>query len=758
MGELSTATSVCYEELSAEAARTECERRQAKHALLGRRLLLRNVALLPLACCSALLLIDSAEAQTPNPNLGSCDKNITDCCQALAVETEEACLEYATYGFDRSICNSWVSLAWQACVESCADCEFITESMYRQCKFQLGPLGDGQLIVDYCTSTIENFRLYRCPSACQSLTLGGINGGDFMDAPFLDLCDSDEGRSCMQECGSWYPCRCKIRRGMEHLPDQCDGDPYVSGTIEYNQIVIKPEREYSCGITPPQCMHHKADTTRRDGLELPARCAKYRKCPVDRCLIKRLVCTAPHQCQEVRICDRDEGRCFFQNKMYGSTCDDGLFYTRDDFCDRGWCTGHIDYCKMYNVTCKPLNECTTGGVCQPHNGRCIYQKKDDGTMCDDRRAYTVEDRCHSGLCVGTFVDLCVDWGIVCKAPNSCFEPGVCDSKTGLCSDPIAKPGAEPCDDGDPNTANDTCIDGICLGLIQSDVPMSFQTMGAGECSDRDGYRMASYVGDVADEKECEHWCSVDAQCQGYAYGYPLCSLYGTIRERPPTHTGRAWAFSQAGFPAAVNIESATMAFTGQKPMQCRRKGWVKDEQDPKALLKNVTADTFFSFQSMMIFFVTLLAVFLLPPCLVKTSRSCRRQRTHPMDDDEADDLDEGMSYETSKSTIAQAPEPLEGEDKPKPLEGDSPDNDAAVEKNLEFSGRAESYAGDEEAASPPPDAAAAELPIEDKPPEMPGAAGFDEPPQAPVEKPPRDSAIEPPAGEPPVKRPDSEAA
>ena len=43
-----------------------------------------------------------------------------------------------------------------------------------------------------------------------------------------------------------------------------------------------------------------------------------------------------------------------------------------------------------------------------HRGRCIYVNMRDGTQCDDGRAYTVEDQCENGLCVGRY---CMTWNV-----------------------------------------------------------------------------------------------------------------------------------------------------------------------------------------------------------------------------------------------------------------------------------------------------------------------------------------------------------
>merc|ERR1719394_2212752 len=102
---------------------------------------------------------------------------------------------------------------------------------------------------------------------------------------------------------------------------------------------------------------------------------------------------------------KETGKCEYYPMPKGTNCSDGISFTVNDSCDNGECIGVTDYCKKYNVKCKPLNPtCVTGGTCHPHTGRCTYDNLPDGTPCDDNRSYTVEDRCEKGLCVGMYVN------------------------------------------------------------------------------------------------------------------------------------------------------------------------------------------------------------------------------------------------------------------------------------------------------------------------------------------------------------------
>eukprot|EP01062_Namystynia_karyoxenos_P044466 TRINITY_DN32772_c0_g1_i2.p1 TRINITY_DN32772_c0_g1~~TRINITY_DN32772_c0_g1_i2.p1 ORF type:complete len:1567 (+),score=181.96 TRINITY_DN32772_c0_g1_i2:59-4759(+) len=86
----------------------------------------------------------------------------------------------------------------------------------------------------------------------------------------------------------------------------------------------------------------------------------------------------------------------------------------------------------------------------------------ENTTCDDGNPATVNDTCVSGLCTGV-VDRCA--GRICRASDSCHVAGSCDPVSGLCSDPNRAEGF-PCDDADESTAEDSCHDGRCRGTMK----------------------------------------------------------------------------------------------------------------------------------------------------------------------------------------------------------------------------------------------------------------------------------------------------
>ena len=159
-------------------------------------------------------------------------------------------------------------------------------------------------------------------------------------------------------------------------------------------------------------------------------------------------------------------------------CDDGDACTQLDNCVSGVCAGTTP------VICSPLDQCHDAGVCDSGTGICSNPEKADGTPCDDFDSCSATDACAGGICTGTGMaedgtacddgsactqtdtcaaGVCVGSDpIVCIASGQCHDAGVCDSATGICSDP-AKADGTPCDDDNACTQADTCVGGSCTG-------------------------------------------------------------------------------------------------------------------------------------------------------------------------------------------------------------------------------------------------------------------------------------------------------
>jgi glucose/arabinose dehydrogenase len=101
--------------------------------------------------------------------------------------------------------------------------------------------------------------------------------------------------------------------------------------------------------------------------------------------------------------------------------------------------------------CQSSGACTTG-QCDAALG-CVEVPVANGTACTDGDACTNGDSCQAGLCAPTGV-------LSCSDPGPC-RTGYCDPVLGCSSNPLAD--GSVCSDGDPNTFDDMCQAGVCLG-------------------------------------------------------------------------------------------------------------------------------------------------------------------------------------------------------------------------------------------------------------------------------------------------------
>lgn len=134
-------------------------------------------------------------------------------------------------------------------------------------------------------------------------------------------------------------------------------------------------------------------------------------------------------------------------KANGTGCSDGNLCTQTDTCQGGVCTG------TNPKTCTALDQCHTAGICAPATGLCSNPNKANGTSCNDGNACTQTDSCQSGTCTGTNPK-------VCTALDVCHNVGICNTSTGICSNPN-KPDGTSCVDGTVCNGNETCQLGTC---------------------------------------------------------------------------------------------------------------------------------------------------------------------------------------------------------------------------------------------------------------------------------------------------------
>ncbi|MGM0578259.1 MAG: hypothetical protein ACQEXJ_21225 [Myxococcota bacterium] len=166
-------------------------------------------------------------------------------------------------------------------------------------------------------------------------------------------------------------------------------------------------------------------------------------------------------------------------RLFGP-CDDGDPCTDGTRCNAGVCTGGSDACPCDSFSdCQHLNDgdactglwqCASGNCtldtsnipdCPPSDNPCVavsctegacQETLLDGTWCDDGDPCTVDDQCVEGVCEGE--------ATACDDGNPCTLD-TCSSATGACTYEPAASGTA-CEDGDPCTAGDTCRGGECV--------------------------------------------------------------------------------------------------------------------------------------------------------------------------------------------------------------------------------------------------------------------------------------------------------
>ncbi len=161
---------------------------------------------------------------------------------------------------------------------------------------------------------------------------------------------------------------------------------------------------------------------------------------------------------------------------------DGLARDCDEF-DDGVVNDSCSTCG--NARVETGEDCDDGGASGCCSASCTATN--EGSACDDGLFCTATDLCSEGVCVGAgdpcaaggeCASTCDENGETCNAPadTACASDDdvctddVCDGE-GACVHPL---NSAPCDDADPCTTLDTCVEGTCLGQVvpPSEVVMS----------------------------------------------------------------------------------------------------------------------------------------------------------------------------------------------------------------------------------------------------------------------------------------------
>lgn len=284
-------------------------------------------------------------------------------------------------------------------------------------------------------------------------------------------CDGETDENEELLCDDGNPCTadlCEGEAGCAHpvAPGKCliDGVCYDAGEVSLQNecLICLPEKN-------PVAWSPRAGSCDDGNI-----CTTRDVCENGVCIGKDNVCK----------CEKDEDCAAYED---GNLCNGTLFCNREKYpwvCEVNPST--VVSCDQSNDT-----KCLAN-LCEPQTGKCAMTPVNEGGSCDDGNACTKDDKCQQGMCVGVqyscddFLpcteDVCDGMG-GCKhllAPFYCVigEPGrnascvlhgdvnptnICQWCNAQISATSWSPKPGSCDDHDPCTKNDSCVNGVCVG-------------------------------------------------------------------------------------------------------------------------------------------------------------------------------------------------------------------------------------------------------------------------------------------------------
>ena len=291
------------------------------------------------------------------------------------------------------------------------------------------PCDDGEV----CTSDDECL-LGACagaPTVCDDGNLCTLDScepglGCTVDADALDGASCEDGDPCTEadDC---------FAGGCAGVPRDCaDLD---SCTVD------------ACDPFSGDCVH---DSGPLEGLacEDGNPCTGGETCQAGVCLGGGEACDDGNPCTK-DSCELATGTCVHNvAASNGFPCDDGDACTATTFCSAGACVGPVK-------SCEDGNPCTDDS-CDADSGACVHDTDAvaglpclGGNLCESNTV------CFDGACTGDAVD--------CDDDNACtFD--LCNPGTGTCIHNGAPEDGLECNDGDPCTAGEFCLDGDCQGF------------------------------------------------------------------------------------------------------------------------------------------------------------------------------------------------------------------------------------------------------------------------------------------------------
>jgi hypothetical protein len=219
------------------------------------------------------------------------------------------------------------------------------------------------------------------------------------------------------------------------------------------------------------------------------------------------------QC-EVAVCNTGQvmgaplNTCVVTPAPDGTTCDDGVFCTVSDFCNKGTCVGGVQNdCGFAHDSCNAV-------ICYESSKTCTITPVNDGTACAPKDLCQVDGVCKNGNCAGVPKDCSNNPLNECNAVT-------CDKSSGDCvAMPDTNKNGNPCMfTGDLCTVDKACLAGQCVGGKPKDCSQLDIGCQIGVCNTMSGVCGPAYapVGTVCTHglQACQTgMCDVKGVCVG----------------------------------------------------------------------------------------------------------------------------------------------------------------------------------------------------------------------------------------------------
>ena len=325
--------------------------------------------------------------------------------------------------------------------------------------------GDSCTVGDHCEGGVCMGSPVQCDDGnpCTDDTCDGLGGCSFTDND-AD-CDDDDPCTVADECsagecfGYAISCDCLVDDDCGSLDDGdlCNGTLHCDTEAFPYKCTVKPGTEIACpeAEAGPDaiCQAAACDPATGACSLVPYHegfaCDDGNACTVgDKCQGGVCVSGVSPLCSDDNLCTDDDcdpllGCTFTAND---GSCNDGSACTTDDVCAGGECVGGSV------LECDDQNVCTDDS-CDALAG-CVHGVNQ--ADCDDGNECTSGDHCGGGVCGFS------DW-VDCDDANQCTADG-CAPDLGCIHDLVEG----ECSDGDPCTAGEQCVAGLCQGGQQVD--------------------------------------------------------------------------------------------------------------------------------------------------------------------------------------------------------------------------------------------------------------------------------------------------